>query len=474
MSGNILIIDGTAATRIVVQAALSRSGYEAFSVPDIDSALSSGWLERADVAILGGLPSGAAARRRIAQLRTAMPETSDLPVLALSSADLITRIDALQSGADDVISMPIHEGLLRARIRSMLRVRTLARDLRPHLDTSIALGFAEDGPDGFMRPKSIAVLKLDGPDDTLHRTIGQLTQAQVHCWPETLLTSLRDLPAAPDVLVIDARTPRSPDQLASIMRTVSELRSTEATRLMMQLVVFEGEQSEQAAMTLDLGADDAIAAKVSAAEIAHRSGLLMKRKLLSDQFRDRVRDGLQSAVTDPLTGLRNRRFALPKMQRMSQQHPLMAVFALDLDHFKQINDSFGHGVGDDILAGVAARLSQVVPEDHLLARLGGEEFVIALPVDSAEEARQFGDRLRSCLCNAPFTSDRCPQDLTITASIGVALCRDPLSSHQDTQRLLDCVDKALYCAKEKGRNRVTLSNTGPLTSFKRELRVATS
>jgi diguanylate cyclase (GGDEF)-like protein/PAS domain S-box-containing protein len=155
----------------------------------------------------------------------------------------------------------------------------------------------------------------------------------------------------------------------------------------------------------------------------------------------------RQASTDALSGLPNRRTLEERLDRetelaLSRGTKLSAV-VLDIDHFKRVNDSFGHLTGDVVLTEVAARLRQVARQGEIVARFGGEEFVWLLPGSDAAEALQAAERARAAIVSAPFGEVG-----AITVSAGVCELREA-----GTHSLLACADRALYAAKHGGRNR---------------------
>ena len=162
------------------------------------------------------------------------------------------------------------------------------------------------------------------------------------------------------------------------------------------------------------------------------------------------------AATDALTGLPNRRALQDTVRRMVAQagrslDPL-AVLALDLDHFKQINDRFGHEKGDDVLAAVGPLLAEGVRESDFVARAGGEEFCILLPDTDEVGAREVAEKLRESIARLEVPG----VERQITGSFGIAVY--PLQAI-DAPTLLRKADRALYLAKEHGRNRIELAAT---------------
>lgn len=166
-----------------------------------------------------------------------------------------------------------------------------------------------------------------------------------------------------------------------------------------------------------------------------------------------VGEAQRLAATDALTALLNRRAFAEIVERdvsLAHRHgwPL-SVLLLDIDHFKEVNDKYGHAVGDDVLSSVAATLSQTVRKSDLVARWGGEEFVVALSHTAVSGARVMAERLRRRIAETRVDLKR-GSSLAATASIGVA----SLSPGDSLEDLVARADRAMYTAKSKGRNRV--------------------
>jgi diguanylate cyclase (GGDEF)-like protein len=183
--------------------------------------------------------------------------------------------------------------------------------------------------------------------------------------------------------------------------------------------------------------------------------------MLLSRWKRREAQAQRLAVTDPLTGVANRRAFLDTLEReyarAQRDQSSMAVVMLDLDHFKNTNDSHGHAAGDAVLCHAAAVLGGVVREVDSVGRLGGEEFAILLPGATASEAMDVAERCRAALCRAPVMHEGAPVD--VTASLGV--CGLPANTVQRASRFLELADQALYAAKDGGRNRVVCYQDSP-------------
>lgn len=153
------------------------------------------------------------------------------------------------------------------------------------------------------------------------------------------------------------------------------------------------------------------------------------------------------AITDGLTGIFNRRHVLSRFQeefeRTGRQHRELACLMLDIDHFKSVNDRFGHLVGDQVLEEVASRVRNTIRKYDVLGRYGGEEFLVVMPDSTLEEAENLADRIRRGIEASPM------KDVVVTVSIGAADSRDDDKVIEDVIRR---ADEALYEAKKAGRN----------------------
>lgn len=179
-----------------------------------------------------------------------------------------------------------------------------------------------------------------------------------------------------------------------------------------------------------------------------------------------------AALHDPLTGLPNRTLALDRLThalaRRQREHIDVAVFALDIDRFKMLNDSFGHAVGDELLLALAPRLVDAVRPTDTVARLGGDEFVVICPdLDATREAAKVAERLAAAVAR-PVALDS--GDHFFTVSTGITLA----ATAQDTpESLLGDADAAMYRAKERGRGRYELFDEAMRTSIVSRTRTET-
>jgi diguanylate cyclase (GGDEF)-like protein len=167
----------------------------------------------------------------------------------------------------------------------------------------------------------------------------------------------------------------------------------------------------------------------------------------------------EAALTDPLTGLHNRRWAMEELQRCWQastryRRP-MACLLVDVDHFKRVNDSYGHDVGDAVLREIASRLRAAARQNEAVCRIGGEEFLIICDEIDRAGAAICGERLRAGVADQLVTNEG--RELSVTVSIGAAVRDESIPS---PELLLKVADQAVYAAKQAGRNRVIVALAG--------------
>jgi two-component system cell cycle response regulator len=497
MPGRILIVDDIPTNRILLRVRLSAAFYDvlqagtgaealevlAHHTPDL--VLISARLADCDalalcrrITSLTGPDAGDDISRP--SLPGADPRPARPPVLMLTAqTDPRLRLAALAAGAEDVLAFPLDDLLLQARLRSLMRVGDAVQETHLREGTSRTLGFA-DAAQTYVPPPRICILSDTPPTEEGEEAEGE--EPLQDPWGKHLdsmglgritrhdsRSFLREVKAGdtPDLCVLVMDRPL----VAPGLRLLSELRAHPETRHAAALVILPEPDNHIAADALDLGAGDVVAGRCDERELALRIATLIRRKRMADDLRSTLRDGLRAAVTDPLTGLYNRRYALPHLARLAdhatQSGRRFAVMLADLDHFKGINDRFGHAAGDAVLVEVARRLRANLRAVDLIARIGGEEFLIALPDTNRTEARVAARRLCRIIGQDPFDLPGHAAPVPLTVSIGVAMGHRPVQLQdavddplRDTvQRLLDRADQALYGAKACGRNQVTISNT---------------
>ncbi|MFN7224713.1 MAG: diguanylate cyclase [Paracoccaceae bacterium] len=463
MDGKILIIDDVATNRIVFKVKLGAARYHPFMAAGGIDGLRMARKERPDLILLDLMLPDLSGIEVLRQLRDD-PVTRDIPVIVVSSsASIDDRLQALEAGADDVFVKPYDDQLLMARLRNLLRSRQELADLTEGHDATM-FGMAEAGVE-FSHPGVVAIV-TDRPDMALklRRDLSPLMRDRilVSAHGDALSETVPGQTAA-DIYLIDADGP----QADRALRLLSDLRSRAGTRHAGICLMTSGVPHSEMMMAFDLGANAILSAEMPMAEIALRLRAVLRRKRRADLRREQVQDGLRLAVIDPLTGLFNRRYASARLSAMAEKviedGRTIAVMVADIDRFKSVNDKYGHAVGDEVLIEVSNRLSANLREDDLLARIGGEEFLIALPLTTLDEARGIASRLCRQIEERPVLLPS-GESLAITISLGLALSEDMPETKRGNStdlvaELIDRADQALLASKHAGRNQVTLSQT---------------
>jgi two-component system, cell cycle response regulator len=252
--------------------------------------------------------------------------------------------------------------------------------------------------------------------------------------------------ARPDVILLDVDMPKRNgfDVLAAL--------KADADLADVPVVFITGRTTaEDAVRGLDMGAHDYLRKPFEAAELTARVHAAMRTKRLQDELRALNDELARLANTDTLTGLANRRYLDEELGRLvsrAQRHggPL-AVILVDADHFKQVNDTHGHGVGDQVLIALAGRLAERLRAEDVLGRWGGEEFLVLVPDVDRRGAETLAEALRQHVAERPL--ETATAQVPLTLSIGWAFREES----DDAEDLLRRADSALDTAKQAGRDR---------------------
>ena len=214
---------------------------------------------------------------------------------------------------------------------------------------------------------------------------------------------------------------------------------------------------------LDAGADDYLPKPINFPELEARVRSMLRIKRLQDELEEKNRELERLSISDGLTGLFNHRHIHQELweefERVQRTEEPLAVAMMDLDHFKQINDTYGHQAGDTVLAEVADILRETAREIDKLGRYGGEEFMAILPDSDLDAATVFAERVREAVEHHIFDVGLA-KPIRLTVSAGVATY--PNANIDNPDLLVDWADRALYAAKKAGRNRVVRApDVGP-------------
>lgn len=380
--------------------------------------------------------------------------TRHIPVVMLTALnDAEDRVRGLEAGADDFLSKPVAEIDLTARLDTLTRYYEVANELRqrsaPGSD-ELALTKAEQ--ELLARPGGVLI--IDGDKRSAKRIARPLKEAghDAVVWDKHLDSNV-NFNSGLGLVIVNLS-----DQKHDSLRLVAQLRSLYFDKYIAILVCFVRGDEKLALDALKLGANDVVMEPLNPAELLARVSTQLRRARYLDVLRQRVDRNVELSMIDQLTGLYNRRFMLEQLHRQVRRAhsagQTLSVVALDIDHFKQVNDRFGHAAGDRILQELSSRLRVNIRPSDVACRPGGEEFIVIMPATDPAQASRGAERLRRAIGDSPFYASDSEPELTITVSVGVAT---RLDLEMTPEELLNRADEALYRAKSAGRNCVEVA-----------------
>ena len=460
MSARILVVDDIAINVRLLHAKLTAEYFDVITAEDGPSALAAMEVEPPDIVLLDVMMPGMTGFEVCRRIK-GDARWSHIPVVMVTALDLPEdRVQGLECGADEFLTKPVNDLALFARVRSLVRLKRLMDEWRMRQETTQRLGTAVATPALAEERGDGARIMLVAEDDRTARRVEDGLVRDQH----QLITIV---PAAGvyeqaiehevDLVILDLDI-KGTDAL----RLASQIRSQERTRHLPLLSL--GRQSDTARLLkgLELGINDYILKPIELNELLARVRTQIRRKRFQERLLANHEASLAMALTDNLTGLFNRHYFTSHFEGLlrhaREQNRPIAVVMLDVDHFKSVNDTYGHAAGDQVLKELARRIQAGVRNFDLIARLGGEEFVVVMPETRTHEAQRASERIRQQIARTPFPISSPKNELPITVSIGVSGSE---VGAEDSETMLRQADEALYEAKRTGRNRVVIHGAQP-------------
>lgn len=377
-----------------------------------------------------------------------------VPVIMVTALDQASdRVRGLEAGADDFLTKPVGEVALVSRVKNLVRLKMLVDELRMRTLTGQQLGFDDPAADIIGAPVTGArILLVDDRASSAERLSAWLgADYEVECETDPQQALFRLAEQEPFELVIVNLSLERFDAL----RLCSQLRSLERTRHLPILVVADAEDNARVLRGFDLGVNDYLMRPVDRNELTARARTQIRRHRYTNRLRDSFQHSMELAVTDPLTGLHNRRYMEGHLRLLCEQaaqgRDELALLLIDIDYFKAVNDTYGHEAGDDVLREFGERLRRNMRGIDLVSRYGGEEFVVVMPGSDLTMAYAVAERLRARIAGEPFPIRDGQRAINVTISVGVAGTE---AADEGPDALIRRADQALYDAKRDGRNRV--------------------
>jgi two-component system cell cycle response regulator len=451
MTARVLVVDDILANVKLLEARLQAEYFEVLTAYSGQEALDLVARERVDVVLLDVMMPGMDGFEACRRIK-ALPETHHVPVIMVTALDQPSdKVQGLDAGADDFLTKPVDDIALITRVKNLARLKMLNDEMIMRASTSQQMGI---GPGGAMarslKGDTGRILLVDDHPRSAARILEALAKSHDAFVEKDMHAALIKLAEHNfDLLMVSLSLAK-----ADGLRLCSQVRSLDRTRHLPIIILVEPGDDARLMRGLDMGVNDYLMRPIDRNEMLARVRTQIKRKRYSDFLRTRLEESVELAITDPLTGLHNRRYMESHLKTLVEEaassgRPL-SVLVADIDYFKKINDTFGHDAGDNVLKEFATRLKRNVRGIDLSCRFGGEEFVIIMPDTELQRAFQVAERLRAQIAAEPFQANAATK-LAVTASVGLAT----LERRDDTpETIFKRADNALYCAKREGRNRV--------------------
>ena len=459
MSARVLVVDDILPNVKLLEAKLMSEYYDVLNATSGAEALEKVEKESPDIVLLDIMMPGMDGFEVCARIKQ-NPAVAHIPVVMVTAlTDTQDKVRGLEAGADDFLSKPINDTALMARVRSLVRLKMTLDEWRARESTANQLGVVEQTSDAMRESvESAQILVIEDKDFEQRKIEETLSVDNDNIIIVDNGAAAMEKVGQMDIdLFIVSLTLENEDGL----RLCSHLKSNEKTRSVPILMMAEEEDMGRIVHGLDIGVHDYILKPVDRNELLARTRTQVRRKRFQERLRSSFEVSLSMALTDSLTGLHNRRYLDVHLEKLMENNKNsqkdLAVLLLDIDHFKNVNDTHGHGVGDEVLIEFSKRLQASTRSFDLVVRQGGEEFVVILPDVLDHRAHMVAERLRRAIANTPFKCSAEGGQINITTSIGGVVIRKNV---HPVPAVIARADKALYEAKETGRNRVIFEGVG--------------
>lgn len=451
MTARVLIVDDIPTNVRLLEARLTAEYYEVLSAGSGPEALAICQEQEIDIVLLDVMMpdmDGFEVCRRL----KASPKTHHIPVLMITALDQPSdRVQGLEAGADDFLTKPVDDTQLMARVKSLVRLKSLTDELRARAMTGQQIA-SEDALHAMdaISASGGSILIVDSDARHAERVKSYVTpEHQVDILLEPADAVFQVSGASYDLALVSM-------SLGDFdpLRVCSQIRTVEHTRNLPIILMADPADKPRVVRALDLGINDFIHRPLERNELMARVRTQIRRHRYALELRQSVNNTMAMAVTDALTGLYNRRYFERHLHLMlgkaQEQGRDLALMILDIDHFKAVNDTYGHDIGDAVLREFSARLKRNIRGVDLACRFGGEEFVVLMPDTDIGQADIVAERVRQSIADKGFEVGT-PRPLVVTVSVGVSLNEGQADTPES---MVKRADVALYRAKRQGRNRV--------------------
>ncbi len=441
-AGKILVVDDMPVNVKILSVKLSAEGYEVLSAYGGEEAVKIAREADPDIILLDIMMPGMDGYEVTRVLKND-PKTSFIPIVLVTALKGVDdKVKGLDAGADDFLTKPPNQTELLARVRSLIKLKKLqeaAANRRPRHEAD-EVGDEEE--------ECGTILIVD--DDV--KTAGLWSRLLSNSYECILAKTGEEAldffeQAVPDLVLLDLLLPDMHG--LDILKRIKKNPELEESSV---IIVSSLSDLETRVKGIDLGSDDYLVKPINALEMHARVRAAMRKSKARKKLKSTLDEVFQLSITDPLTGLYNRQYFnsyIEKLMASSKRHKrTFSVLFVDIDHFKAINDKYGHLAGDNAIKALAEVFTENVRLSDVTARYGGEEFVILLSDTDAKGGLALAEKLRADVESRTIEG---LGEETMKVSIGVSALNENDLSPQD---IIKRADDALYKAKEGGRNRV--------------------
>jgi len=451
MTATILVVDDLEPNVKLLEAKLLAEYYTVFTASNGVAALEMLAQNRIDIVLLDVMMPGMDGFETCRKIKQ-NPETTHIPVVMVTAlSDIEDRVKGLEAGADEFLTKPINDTALFVRVKSLARMKTVIDELKLRNTINAELGASVvEIKDNFSESKILLfdddVIQAKNVKENLAEITGQVK----------IISDPLELDALgvfiPDLVIISCQI-----DVVDPLRIAATLRSKPNFKNSVLMMLAEEENVPMVIKGLELGINDYFIYPVDKSELKARVKTQLRRKRYQDDLRAELEESVDLSTKDGLTGVFNRRYfdihVRQIVEKSKETNKPVCIMMFDVDHFKQVNDTYGHPAGDAVLKTLASTLKSSFRITDLIARYGGEEFIVLLNNIDLQNCLPVAEKTRSLIEGTEFTIPAQVSVIHKTISIGVA------EYHQgDTvEEFISKADKALYEAKETGRNKVVAS-----------------
>jgi len=448
MTANILVVDDIETNIKLLQAKLLNEYYTVFTASSGKGALDVLKKEKIDIVLLDVMMPEMDGFEVCKKIK-ADPETTHIPVVMVTAlSDVEDRVKGLEAGADEFLTKPINDTALFVRIKSLSRMKSLIDELKIRNSTNALLGgITTEIHDNFEDKKILLINDDIVQAKNIKQMLLKLTLNVKVISNSEELDIVNEY--KPDLVIVSsALENEDPLRISVILRGKPEISG-------IILILQTDEDGMPLVMKgFELGINDYFVYPIDESELVARIKTQLRRKQYQDNLRNDLEQSVNLAAKDGLTGLFNRRYfdihIKQMVEKANKDNIKLYLLMCDIDNFKHVNDTYGHQAGDKVLTATARIFKNTFRVTDLIARFGGEEFIILLNDTNIDQTMYTAERVRVKIESMNFQIDEQTEPLKKTISIGVT----EYKKGESIEDFIERSDKAMYEAKTTGKNKV--------------------